>query len=86
MHVHAFPFNPLFNHPDKVEVPASNHLGLVGRVLAEDVELSDATLFEGTVLTQKDVDAIAKNVKPFLYMAVSSQSRWLWKKAMSMQC
>ena len=38
MHVNAFPFNPLFNHPDKVYVPSSNHLGLVGRVLAGDVE------------------------------------------------
>lgn len=60
MYVHAFPFNPLFNHPDKVEVPASNNLGLIGRVLAEDLELEDRTLYEGTVLTEQDVEAIVK--------------------------
>ncbi len=60
MHMTAFPFNPLFNHPDKVEVSTKNHLGLIGRVLAEDVELSDITLFEGTVLNEQEVEAICK--------------------------
>ena len=58
MHVSAFPFNPLFNHPDKVIVPASNNLGLMGRVLANDVELEDETLFEGSILTPQDVAKI----------------------------
>ena len=63
MHVNAFPFNPLFNHPDKVSVPSSNHLGLVGRVLAGDVELEDGTLYEGSILSEQDVEAIVKGVE-----------------------
>ena len=63
MHVNAFPFNPLFNHPDKVYVPSSNHLGLVGRVLAGDVELEDGTLYEGSILSEQDVEAIVKGVE-----------------------
>ena len=54
MYVKAFPFNPLFNHPDKVEVPTSNYLALVGRVLAKDVDECD--LMEGAVLTLTDVE------------------------------
>lgn len=60
IHVTAFPFNPLFNHPDPVSVPTSYNLGLVGRVLAHDVELKKATLFEGTVLTVQDVTMLKK--------------------------
>ncbi len=54
MYVNAFPFNPLFNHPDKVVVPTSNYLGLVGRVLAEDID--ELGLDEGAILTLSDVE------------------------------
>ncbi len=54
-HISAFPYNTLFHHADIVSVPVSNHLGLIGRVLAEDVELSNKTLAENSVLTDKDV-------------------------------
>ena len=60
VYVTAFPFNPLFNHPDVVEVPTSYGNGLVGRILAHDVELSDRTLYEGSVLSEADVEAIAE--------------------------
>lgn len=60
VYVTAFPFNPLFNHPDVVEVPTSYGNGLVGRILAHDVELSDRTLYEGSVLSEADVEATAE--------------------------
>ncbi|MGX8835626.1 DNA-directed RNA polymerase subunit beta [Amedibacillus sp. YH-ame6] len=63
MHVNAFPFNPLFNHPDEVSVPISNQLGLVGRVLASDVELDDLTLYEGSILSEQDVAILMNNVE-----------------------
>ncbi|MGX8852722.1 DNA-directed RNA polymerase subunit beta [Amedibacillus sp. YH-ame10] len=63
MHVNAFPFNPLFNHPDEVSVPVSNQLGLVGRVLASDVELDDLTLYEGSILSEQDVAILMNNVE-----------------------
>ncbi len=63
MHVTAFPFNPLFHHEDKVEVPTSYQLGLVGRILATDVELNDQTLYAGSVLTLQDVELLGKEVE-----------------------
>ncbi|MCI9524681.1 MAG: DNA-directed RNA polymerase subunit beta [Erysipelotrichaceae bacterium] len=60
MHMRAFPFNPLFAHPDAVEVPTSYHLGLVGRVLANDVELSNKTLEAGAILHEQDVEVLMK--------------------------
>ena len=60
VYVTAFPFNPLFNHPDVVEVSTACGSGLIGRILAHDVELSDRTLYEGSVLSEADVEAIRK--------------------------
>lgn len=63
VHVTAFPWNPLFHHEDKVEVPTSYQIGLIGRVLANDVELQEQTLYAGTVLTSQDVEALRKEVE-----------------------
>lgn len=63
MHVNAFPFNPLFNHPDKVYVPSSYNLSLVGRILAGDIELEDGTLYEGTILSEQDAANIVNGVE-----------------------
>ena len=63
MHMSAFPFNPLFAHPDEVVVPTSNGMGLVGRILANDVELSEYTLYEGTVLSEADVKLLMNEVE-----------------------
>ncbi len=60
MHMRAWPFNPLFAHPDPVLVSSGNGLGLVGRVLANDVELTDTTLYEGMVLREEDVTRLMK--------------------------
>lgn len=59
-HVIAFPFNPLFVHADKVTVPVDYNYGLIGRVLAEDIELKDRYLEEGSVLTHADIKALLK--------------------------
>ncbi|MEG1065964.1 MAG: DNA-directed RNA polymerase subunit beta [Erysipelotrichaceae bacterium] len=63
MHMSAFPMNALFNHPDKVMIPTEYNLALVGRVLANDVELSDTTLLAGTVLNELDVALLKKEAK-----------------------
>lgn len=55
VHMRAFPFNPLFAHPDPVVVETAYEAGLIGRVLAHDVELKNKTIYEGTVLTEADV-------------------------------
>ena len=55
MYTNAFPYNTIFHHEDAVTIPASYNLGLVGRVLAEDVSVGELYLEEGTVLTSTDV-------------------------------
>lgn len=62
VHMRAFPFNPLFTHPDAVVVDTAYETGLIGRVLARDVELKDTALYEGTVLTDADVKALMKEI------------------------
>ena len=62
-HVEAFPFRHSFSHPTIVEVDTKNKLALVGRVLANDIDLSNkVTYFMGTVLTAEDIKIIAKEV------------------------
>ena len=59
-HVEAFPFRHMFSHP--TEVSTKDKLALKGRVLANDVDLSDKTYFIGTVLTLDDIKKLAKEV------------------------
>ena len=61
-HVEAFPFRHMFSHPTVVEVSTKDKLALKGRVLANDVDLSDKTYFIGTVLTLDDIKKLAKEV------------------------
>ncbi|MBR4470403.1 MAG: DNA-directed RNA polymerase subunit beta [Erysipelotrichaceae bacterium] len=61
-HVEAFPFRHIFSHPTIVEVESKDKLALVGRVLANDIDLSDKTYFIGTILTLSDAEKIAKEV------------------------
>ena len=61
-HVEAFPFRHMFSHPTIVEVSTKDKLALKGRVLANDVDLSDKTYFIGTVLTLDDIKKLAKEV------------------------
>lgn len=61
-HVEAFPFRHKFSHPTVVEVDTKNKLALVGRVLANNVELKDLSFEIGTVLTSDDIAKIAKEI------------------------
>ena len=73
-HVEAFPFKHSFSHPTIVEVPTSDKLALKGRVLANDIDLSDKTYFMGTVLTAQDVKTIAKEVSTVrIYSGIASR-------------
>ena len=59
-HVVAYPFNHLFSHPETIMVPTSSTHALVGRVLATDLDGETVQLEKGTVLTQEDTLALAK--------------------------
>ena len=59
----AYPFRSEFHEEDIVSIPTSWTTGLIGRVLASDVETEDAYLDAGTVLTEQDVLAIQKVVE-----------------------
>ncbi|MBQ1477756.1 MAG: DNA-directed RNA polymerase subunit beta [Erysipelotrichaceae bacterium] len=61
-HVEAFPFRYSFSHPTIVEVPTADKLALIGRVLANDVDLKNETYYMGTVLNSFDVKKLAKEV------------------------
>ncbi|MBQ0036363.1 MAG: DNA-directed RNA polymerase subunit beta [Firmicutes bacterium] len=61
-HMMAFPFKHAFSHPTIVEVETKDKLALVGRVLANDIDLKDKTYFLGTVLNENDIKAIAKEI------------------------
>ena len=63
MHISSFPYNTLFYHKDVAVVPTSYNLALVGRVLAQDVELANSTLFANSVLTSEDVKLLVKEVE-----------------------
>ncbi len=62
MYLKAMPFNHLFSHPEIVTVPTSYKSALIGRVLAGDVEGKKVEFTKGTVLTEKDVKKLEKEV------------------------
>ena len=61
-HMEAFPCRHKLSHPLSVEVETSDKLALVGRVLANDIDLSDRTYYMGTVLNSADIAKIAKEI------------------------
>ncbi len=61
-HVEPFPFRHTFSHPTAVEVATTNKMALKGRILANDVDLADRTVYMGTTLTPNDIKDIAKEV------------------------
>ena len=61
MHMTAFPFNPLFSHPENVSVSSSLNKALIGRILAKDVE--ELNLFVGTILTEEEAAKLATTVE-----------------------
>ena len=58
LYMEAFPFNSLFAYPENVTISTKVKPALVGRILADDLPGTDFRA--GTVLNEKDVDAIAK--------------------------
>ena len=52
-----------FHEADIVSIPTSFNTGLVGRILAKDIEVNGVLYEQGTVLTQKDVDVLKENTR-----------------------
>ncbi len=61
-HVHAFPFNYKFAHPDTIYIGTENYLALKGRILANDIELADRFYEAGTVITLADAEYLQDKV------------------------
>ncbi len=59
----ALPMIHEFSHPTTAEVETTWKNGLVGRILAKDLEGKNVNYEEGTVLTAEDIKAIAKEFK-----------------------
>ncbi len=62
-HIEAFPFDHNFSHPTTAMMSTDWTEALLGRILANDVECSFGTLGIGTVLTEADIEKLAKEVK-----------------------
>ena len=59
----ALPQEYEFSHPDKVTMKVSCGKGMIGRVLANSVDLGDHVLEAGTVLTAEDAAQLSKSKK-----------------------
>ena len=57
-YMNPYPFRSEFHEEDIVEIPVSYNAGLIGRILASDVEVMGTILEQGTVLTQQDVEML----------------------------
>ena len=62
-HVEAFPYRYIFSHPTTTVVATADRLALVGRILAEDVETENLSLCMGSVLSENEIAALAKEVE-----------------------
>ena len=66
-YMNPYPFKSEFHEEDIVTIPTEYNQGLVGRILAEDVDAAGVLFDQGMVLTDKDVEALRsagiKNVK-----------------------
>ena len=69
-HCYAFPYNYLFSHPDIVTMETASKLALVGRILAEDIELQDDIMESGTVLTAKDIALLSDLEEVKVYASI----------------
>ena len=61
INMRALPFVHMFSHPTVAKMDAKGTNALVGHVLAEDLNGSNVDLEMGTVITEKDAKAIAKD-------------------------
>ena len=58
LYMNPYPFKPEFLEADIVTIPAAWNTGLIGRVLAEDLNLDGKLYEQGQVLTEEDVKDI----------------------------
>jgi DNA-directed RNA polymerase subunit beta len=61
INMRALPFVHMFSHPTVAKMDAKGTAALIGHVLAEDLNGSNVDLEMGTVITEKDAKAIAKD-------------------------
>ncbi|MCF0245737.1 MAG: DNA-directed RNA polymerase subunit beta [Ileibacterium sp.] len=59
-YMNPFPFRSEFHEEDIVTIPASYNAGLIGRILAEDVNIDGVELEKGMVITPDDAALIHK--------------------------
>ncbi len=59
-HTTVYPLAHVFSHPDVVEVSTEFKHALVGRILAETIELEEADFDKGLVLTPSEIELLAK--------------------------
>ena len=57
-YMNPYPFRSEFHEEDIVEIPVSYNTGLIGRILASDVDVDGTILEQGSVLTSQDVEAL----------------------------
>jgi len=62
-HMHAFPMNYLFSHPEIATMQTVGYKALVGRILAEDIELDDAYFEKGLVINEVEAEILRDKVK-----------------------
>lgn len=63
-YMNPFPFRSEFHEEDIVEIPASYNSGLIGRILADDIEINGVLYEAGQVLSDQDVAEIYRFGKP----------------------
>ncbi len=59
----AYPFRSEFHEEDVVSIPTAWNTGLIGRILAEDVDTDEVLLEQGMVLTSHDVELLKNTCK-----------------------
>ncbi|EOS61966.1 DNA-directed RNA polymerase, beta subunit [Firmicutes bacterium M10-2] len=62
-YMNPYPFRSEFHEEDIVTIPTEYDQGLVGRILARDIEWNGRLYEQGTVLTEEDVKALQEGVE-----------------------
>lgn len=63
IYMNAFPFRSEFHEEDIVTIPTSYNKGLIGRILAGDVDVNGTLFEQGQVLTGQDVEVLKESVE-----------------------
>lgn len=74
INTYAYPMNYLFSHPSTITVELNDGYSLIGRILAEDVELKDGDIEMGTVIDEALYKKLSKQVKEVsIYVGIIAQ-------------